>query len=127
MHLRRSTRGTIQLFLHFWKEEEVSGREVWLIRWVRQQLLLALFEKVHHCCCCVRTGIVTMKKKATESRLWAALAPNFEDLRETMAHVRVGRECPSVLKRNGGGLARFSEQTGNYFPVSYTHLTLPTS
>ena len=71
------------------------------------------------------TGIVVMRKKATESRLWAALAPNFENLRETVMHVPVRSEtvmhvpvrsdCPSVLKRNGGDMARFSEVTGNHF------------
>ena len=30
-----------------------------------------------------------MKKRATESRLWEALVPNFEDLLETMMHVLV--------------------------------------
>ena len=45
----------------------------------------------------------------------AALAPNFDDLRETMMHVPVCSDCPSVLKRKGGDLARFSEETGNHF------------
>ena len=59
-----------------------------------------------------------MKKKATESSLWAALAPNFEDLRETVMHVPVGSDCLSVLKGNGGDVARFFEETGHYFLLS---------
>ena len=61
------------------------------------------------------SGIVLVKKKATQSRLWAALAPNLEDLEETVMHVPVRNDCPSVLKRNGGNMARFSEETGNDF------------
>ena len=53
--------------------------------------------------------------KARESRLWASLAPDFEDLRETVLHVPVRSDCPSVLKRNSGDMARFSEETGNHF------------
>ena len=45
-----------------------------------KQLHLALFERVNRGCCCVRTGTVMTKKKATQSRQWAALAPNFEHL-----------------------------------------------
>ena len=52
------------------------------------------------------------KKSATMSRFWAALVPNFEDLRETVMHAPVCIDCPSVLKRNGGDMARFSEETG---------------
>ena len=73
---------------------------------------LSLIEKANRICCCARPSIVTMKKKAMESRLWAALVPNFEDLRETVMHAPVCIDCPSDLKRNGGDMARFSEETG---------------
>ena len=76
---------TLQLFFRFWEQEEVAGRDVWRIRWVRQQLHLALIEKVDHCYCYVRTGILMMKKMS------------------------------SVAKRNGGDMARFSEETGIFF------------
>ena len=52
------------------------------------------------------------RPKATESRLWAALAPNFKDLWETMMHILVHSDCSSVLKRNGGDMAQFSKETG---------------
>ena len=61
----------------------------------------------------MRTGIVIMKKKATESRLRAALVQSFEDLREIVMPVPV--RSPSVLRRNGGDMARFSEETGKSF------------
>ena len=79
------------------------------------QLHLALIEKVNRCCCRVRNVIVTRNKKATESRLWAALAPNFEDPRETVTHVPVRGDYSPVLRRNGGDIARFVEETGNHF------------
>ena len=82
---------------------------------MRQQLHLALDEKDNRCCCCVRTGIVMMKKRAAESRLWAALAPNFKDLRETVMRVPVRGDSHSVLKTNGDDMAQFSEETDNYF------------
>ena len=82
---------------------------------MRQQLHLALDEKDNRCCCCVRTDIVMMKKKATESSLWAALAPNFEDPRETVTHVPVRSDYSPVFKRNAGDIARFFEETGNHF------------
>ena len=81
---------------------------------MRQQLHLVLIEKDNRYCRCVRTGIV-MKKKDTESRLWAALAPNFEDPRETVTHVPVRSDYSPVPKRNAGDIARFFEETGNHF------------
>ena len=41
--------------------------------------------------------------------------PDFEDLRETVTHVPVSNDCPSVLKRNASNMARNSEETGNHF------------
>ena len=52
----------------------------------------------------VRTGIVMIKTEARETRLWTALAPSFEDLRETVMHVPVRGDCPSILERNGGDM-----------------------
>ena len=60
----------------------------------------------------MRDGIVVMKKKATGSRLWEALAPNFEDLRGTVMHVSVKSDSPSVLEMNGDGMAQFSQEAG---------------
>ena len=80
---------------------------------MRQQPHLDFIEKVNSSCCCVRTGIVMMKKEAAESRLWTALAPNFKDLRETVMHITVRSDCPSVLKRNDGVMSRFLEETGD--------------
>ena len=47
------------------------------------------------CCCCVYNTRIFMTEKRKEkrprslpSRLWAALLPNFDDLRETVVHVR---------------------------------------
>ena len=73
-----------------------------------------LIEKVNRCCYCVRTGIVMKKKKATKSRLWTALAPNFEDFRVTEMHRPVRNDRPSVIERNGGDMARFSAEAGNH-------------
>ena len=57
-----------------------------------------------------------MKKTASESCLWAALAPNLdEELRETVVHVEVSSDHPSVLKRNGGDMARFSDEKAAIF------------
>ena len=56
-----------------------------------------------------------MKKKATESRLWAALVPNFEDLWEIVMPVQVRSDYSPVFKRNAGDIARFFEETGNHF------------
>ena len=42
---------------------------------MRQQLHVSLFQNVNRCCCRVRTGIVMVKKKARESRLWEVLVP----------------------------------------------------
>ena len=52
----------------------------------------------------VRTDIVMMKTMATETRLWTALAPSFEDLRETVMHVPVRGDCPPILERKGGDM-----------------------
>ena len=68
------------------------------------------------------SGIVMMKKKVTESNRWAVLAPNFEDLRETVMHVPVRCDCPSILKRNGGDMARLSER--NTQPFSSVHCVI---
>ena len=56
--------------------------------------------KVHRCGRCARTGIVktlTMKK-ATGSRLCAALASNFLDLWGTVVYVSARSNCPSALR-----------------------------
>ena len=62
----------------------------------------------------VRTVIVVVKKKGTEFRPLAVLVPNFGYLREIVMSVPVRSDSPSVRKRNGGDMARFSEETGNH-------------
>ena len=42
---------------------------------MRQQLHVSLIQNVNPCCCRVRTGIVMVKKKARECRLWEVLVP----------------------------------------------------
>ena len=83
---------TLQLFIFGNRKQSQEGRSDEYIRWVRELLHLALIEKVDHCCYCVRAGIFTKKKKATESRLWTVLAPNFEDLWVTVMHTPVGSD-----------------------------------
>lgn len=60
----------------------------------RQQLHLRLVEKVHIWCWCVRAE--ALSEKATESRLWAVLAPNMADHRETAVHAPVPSDYMSV-------------------------------
>ena len=55
-----------------------------------------------------------MEKKATESRLWAAMGPNFEGHLGIVMPVQVRSDSPSVIKWKGGDMARFYEETGNH-------------
>ena len=65
-----------------------------------------------------------MKKKATDSQLWAVLVSNFQDLQEIEMHIPVRSHSPSVLKRNGGNMAQFSEETGAAWSLEFLGLGL---
>ena len=69
VHLRRSRTGypSAVSILHLWEQDEV-GIKVRRIRWVWQQLHLAVVEKADRCCCRVCTGIVMMNTHTKRPR-----------------------------------------------------------
>lgn len=95
MHLRRSETGYPSLVSSLLGIGRISLRERGL-----NTVLAPRSQKAHRCCHCARTGIVktpTMKK-ATGSRLCAALASNFPDLWGTAVYVSARSNCPSALR-----------------------------
>ena len=90
------------------------GRDVWRIRWVRQQLHLLVWllcahwhfpdeEKGH---AVASLGGAGTERRRTSGRRWCT-------------HQSTRADCPSVLKRNDGGdVARFSEDTGDQYLLS---------